>query len=268
MLESGAKITVPRLLEMKARSEKIAVLTAYDATFAAVLDRAGVDVILVGDSLGMVVQGKPTTLPVSLDDVIYHSRCVARGVERAFIVADLPFMTYATPAAAAENAARLFREAGVGMVKLEGGRVRTDIVRFLVAQNMPVCGHLGLLPQSIHALGGYHMQAGDDESAAVLMQDAMSLQEAGASLLVLECIPATLAGEISGALQIPVIGIGAGVNCDGQVLVLHDLLGLGHGRRPRFVKDFLAETGSIAGAIGAYVQDVKSGRYPAPEHSY
>lgn len=253
---------------MKAGGEKIAVLTAYDATFATVLDRAGVDVILVGDSLGMVVQGASTTLAASLDDMIYHSRCVSRAAGRALILADLPFMTYHTPDAAAQSAARLFREGGASMVKLEGGKARCDIVRFLVAQNMPVCGHLGLLPQSIHALGGYHMQAGDDESAAVLIQDALSLQEAGASLLVLECVPAALAGEISRTLKIPVIGIGAGADCDGQVLVLHDMLGLGFERRPRFVKDFLADSGSIPGAIAAYVEAVRSGHFPTAEHSY
>lgn len=263
-----AKVTLPRLAGMKARGEKITMLTAYDATFARVLDQSGVDVILVGDSLGMVVQGEGTTLAVSLEHVVYHSRCVARGIARAFVIADLPFMTYPSPQAAAENAARLFREGGVGMVKLEGGSLRCDIVRFLVSQNMPVCGHLGLLPQSIHALGGYHMQAGDEASAAALLEDALALQEAGTSLLVLECIPSALAAKISRALQIPVIGIGAGVECDGQVLVLHDMLGLGAGKRPRFVKNFLVGAGGIEQAIGDYVRAVKAGQFPGPEHSY
>ncbi|WP_082053827.1 3-methyl-2-oxobutanoate hydroxymethyltransferase [Methyloterricola oryzae] len=268
MSSAQGKVTLPRLLRMKAAGEKIAVLTAYDAGFTAALDRAGVDVILVGDSLGMVVKGGGTTLTVTLDEMVYHSRCVASGASRAFIIADLPFMSYPTAEAAAQNAARLFREGGVNMVKLEGGRSRCEIVRFLVSQNMPVCGHLGLLPQSVHALGGYHMQAGDEASAQALLEDALGLQEAGASLLVLECIPARLAGEISRALRIPCIGIGAGVDCDGQVLVLHDMLGMGAGKRPRFVKDFLSGAGSIEGAAAAYVEAVRAGQFPGPEHSY
>ncbi len=261
-------ITVPELAAMKSRGEKIVVLTAYDAIFAHTLDNAGVDVILVGDSLGMVIQGHETTLPTSLDDMVYHTRCVARGTQRALLLADLPFMTYPTPERAAENAARLIREGHAQMVKLEGGRNRADIVRFLVGQGIPVCGHLGLLPQSINHLGGYLVQGREDRAAQALLEDALLLQEAGAGLLVVECIPAALGDEIASALDIPVIGIGAGVGCDGQVLVLHDLLGLGEGKRPRFVKDFMAEAGDIPSAIRAYALAVRSGRFPAEEHSF
>lgn len=261
-------ITVPELAAMKSRGEKIVVLTAYDAIFAHTLDNAGVDVILVGDSLGMVIQGHETTLPTSLDDMVYHTRCVARGTQRALLLADLPFMTYPTPERAAENAARLIREGHAQMVKLEGGRNRADIVRFLVGQGIPVCGHLGLLPQSINHLGGYLVQGREDRAAQALLEDALLLQEAGAGLLVVECIPAALGDEIASALDIPVIGIGAGVGCDGQVLVLHDLLGLGEGKRPRFVKDFMAEAGGIPSAIRAYALAVRSGRFPAEEHSF
>ncbi|MDD5035916.1 MAG: 3-methyl-2-oxobutanoate hydroxymethyltransferase [Methylococcaceae bacterium] len=265
---SEQAVTIPGLAAMKARGQKIVVLTAYDASFARVLDEAGVDVILIGDSLGMVIQGQQTTLSAALDDMVYHSRCVARGASHALLLADLPFMSYPSPERAAENAARLIREGGAQMVKLEGGRCRTDIVRFLVSQNIPVCGHLGLLPQSIHHLGGYSVQGREAHAAQTLLEDALLLQEAGARLLVLECVPATLAEEVSRALEIPVIGIGAGPDCDGQVLVLHDMLGLSSGKRPRFVKDFLSEAGDIPSAIRAYVAAVRGGQFPAQEHSF
>jgi 3-methyl-2-oxobutanoate hydroxymethyltransferase len=261
-------ITIPELAAMKAREEKIVVLTAYDALFARVLDAAGIDVILVGDSLGMVIQGHSSTLPVSLDEMVYHTRCVARGVSRALLVADLPFMSYPNPERAADSAARLIREGGASMVKLEGGRSRADIVRYLTAQGIPVCGHLGLLPQSVHQLGGYHVQAREDRAAQTLLEDALLLQDAGASLLVLECVPSPLGEEVSCALDIPVIGIGAGAGCDGQVLVLHDMLGLGFGKRPRFVKDFLTEAADIPSAIRAYAAAVREGRFPGEEHGF
>lgn len=261
-------VTVPGLTAMKARGEKIAVLTAYDALFAHVLDEAGVDVILVGDSLGMVIQGHSTTLPVTVDNMVYHSHCVVRGVTRALVVADLPFMSYPTPEKAADNAARLIREGGAGMVKLEGGRSRVDTVRFLVEQSIPVCGHLGLLPQSVHQLGGYLVQGKEDQAAQTLLEDALLLQEAGAGLLVLECVPATLGEQVSRALNIPTIGIGAGAGCDGQVLVLHDMLGLGFNKRPRFVKDFMTGASDIASAVRDYVVAVKEGRFPGEEHGF
>lgn len=268
MSDNVAPVTIPGLALMKRERRKIAVLTAYDAGFARVLDDAGVDVILVGDSLGMVVQGQPYTLSVSMQDIVYHTACVARGVRRALIVADMPFMSYHSPVQAAENAARLIQQGGAQMVKLEGGRRRAEVVRFLAGQNVSVCAHLGLTPQSFHQLGGYTVQARDEQDARVLLEDALILQEAGAQMLVLECIPAQLAAEVSAKLSIPVIGIGAGAGCDGQVLVLHDLLGLAHGRRPRFVKDFLAEAGSISGAVRAYVQAVQEGVFPGVEHGY
>jgi 3-methyl-2-oxobutanoate hydroxymethyltransferase len=261
-------ITIPALTAMKARGQKIAVLTAYDALFARLLDEAGVDVVLVGDSLAMVIQGQDATLKVSLDEMVYHTRCAARGCSRALLVADLPFMSYPTPERAADSAARLMREGGARMVKLEGGRQRVDTVRFLVEQGIPVCGHLGLLPQSIHQLGGYHVQGRDSHAAQTLLEDALLLQQAGITLLVLECVPSALGEEVSRALDIPVIGIGAGPGCDGQVLVLHDMLGLGFSRRPRFVKDFLSGSGDIAAAIRAYVAAVRDGSFPGDEHGF
>ena len=261
-------VTVPELAACKARGEKIVALTAYDAIFAGLLDEAGVDVILVGDSLAMVVQGRATTLQVSLDEMVYHTRCASRGAARALLLADLPFMSYPTPGRAADSAARLIREGGARMVKLEGGRDRADTVRFLARQGIPVCGHLGLLPQFVHQLGGYHVQARESQAAQTVLEDALLLQDAGAKLLVLECVPATLGEEVSRALEIPVIGIGAGPGCDGQVLVLHDMLGLGPGKRPRFVKDFMAESPDIAAAVRAYAAAVREGRFPGEEHGF
>ena len=264
----NSAITIPELSAMKARNEKIVVLTAYDASFANIVDESGVDVILVGDSLGMVIQGHETTLSTTLDDMVYHTRCVARGTKRALLLADLPFMSYPTAERAAESAARLIREGRAQMVKLEGGRNRTETIRFLVGQGIPVCGHLGLLPQSVHQLGGYLVQGREDRSAQTILEDALLLQEAGIGLLVIECVPASLGEEIASALDIPVIGIGAGAGCDGQVLVLHDLLGLGSGKRPRFVKNFMDDAGDIPSAIRAYAQAVRDGSFPAKEHSF
>lgn len=268
MSDAVAVVTLPELLRMKQARCKIAALTAYDASFAHILDAAGVDVILVGDSLGMVIQGHAHTLSVSLQDIVYHTQCVARSVRRALIVADMPFMSYHTPVQAAENAALLIQQGGAHMVKLEGGRQRADIVRFLSGQNISVCAHLGLLPQSFHQLGGFSVQARDEHAARILLEDALVLQEAGARMLVLECIPAHLAAEVSAELAIPIIGIGAGSDCDGQVLVTYDLLGLTQGRQPRFVKNFLAEAGSVSGAVDAYVRAVREERFPGVEHVF
>jgi 3-methyl-2-oxobutanoate hydroxymethyltransferase len=261
-------LTVPGLLAMKGRGEKIAALTAYDVGFAAAMDEAGVDLVLIGDSLGMVVQGHASTLPVTLDHMIYHGACVARGVRRAVLVADLPFMSYAGCEQALDSAARLVREAGVQVVKLEGGRKRENVVRALVEQDIPVCAHLGLLPQSVHRTGGYLVQGRDDRSAQIILEDAIILQEAGASLLVLECVPAALASEITASLSIPTIGIGAGSGCDGQVLVCYDMLGITPGRRPKFSKNFLEGAGDIRAAFRRYVAEVREGKFPGPEHSY
>jgi 3-methyl-2-oxobutanoate hydroxymethyltransferase len=260
------RISITDLKRLKDSGERIACLTAYDATFARLCDRAGVEVLLVGDSLGMVIQGGDTTLEVRLADMIYHTRSVQRGRERALIVADMPFMSYATPPAALGNAARLLAEADA-MVKVEGGAWLAECVRLLGERGIPVCGHLGLTPQSIHRLGGYRVQGRTPEARETLRRDAETLCRAGAQMLVLECVPRGLAAEITGSMDIPVIGIGAGGDCDGQVLVLHDLLGV-TGQSPRFSKDFLASAGSVPGALAAYVREVKSGSFPGPEHGF
>jgi 3-methyl-2-oxobutanoate hydroxymethyltransferase len=263
-----ASVTPDTLLAMKRAGEKIVSLTAYDASFARLLEAAGVEVVLVGDSLGMVLQGHDSTRPVTLEHMIYHAACVARGSGQALRVVDMPWHSYDTPEQALASARRLVTEGGAQLVKLEGGSVVLDQVRRIVAAGIGVCGHLGLLPQSVESPDGYRVQGRDPEGAARIRADALALQEAGAAMLVLECVPAALGAEVSRALRIPVIGIGAGVDCDGQVLVLHDLLGVSPGHRPRFVKDFLAGQGSVAAAVRAYVQAVKDGRFPGPEHGY
>lgn len=261
-------VTLPRLLQMHAQREPIAMLTCYDASFAALLDAAGVDCVLVGDSLGMVVQGQRTTLPVTLDEVAYHTRCVARGVRRAWLIADMPFGSYqASPAAACDSAVRLL-QAGAQMVKLEGGDWLAPTVRMLTERGIPVCAHLGLTPQSVHALGGYRVQGRTDEAAARLRADAEALAAAGATMLVLEMVPAALAAAVTRALAIPTIGIGAGADCSGQVLVLHDMLGVFPGHMPRFVRNFMEGAGSVRAAVEAYVAAVRARTFPGPEHTY
>ncbi len=258
------KMTVTRLLAMKQAGEKIACLTAYDASFAAVLDQAEVDLVLVGDSLGMVIQGHETTLPVTMDETVYHAQAVRRGLSQAFLVVDLPFMSYTDPMSALHNAGRLMKESGAQMVKLEGGASQVETVQRLAQNGIPVCAHLGLQPQAVHKLGGYRLQGRDDQSAAVLIKDAALLVEAGADLLLLECVPQLLASEISANVAIPVVGIGAGAGCDGQILVLYDLLGLSP-RAPRFSKNFLVGHDSIQAAVAAYVVAVKEGEFPSDE---
>lgn len=265
---TGAPVTVPELHARKLRAEKIVAVTSYDASFALRADESGVDLVLVGDSLGMVVQGHASTLPVSVDDMVYHTACVARGLRRALLVADLPFMSFRNPDAALTNSARLLAEGGAAMVKLEGAGWVCDAIDALKRHEVPVCAHLGLTPQSVHKFGGYRVQGRDSVAAAQLKADAIAVQDAGADLLVLECVPASLAAEITKSLRIPTIGIGAGVDCDGQVLVIYDLLGITPGKRPRFTKDFLVGRGSIVDAIAAYASDVRSGVFPAAEHSY
>ena len=260
-------ITLSTLKTMHGNDEKIAVLTCYDASFARVLDAAGVDVLLVGDSLGMVVQGHATTLPVKLAEMAYHTRCVAAGTERAFIVADLPFGSYQPSSERAFSAAARLMAAGAHMVKLEGGAVMADTVAFLTRRGIPVCAHLGLLPQSVNQLGGYRVQGREDAAAAQLIADARALEAAGAALIVLEMVPAALAKAVTGALTIPTIGIGAGADCSGQVLVLYDMLGL-YPRAPRFSKNFLAGSDGIEAAVRAYVAAVKDGSFPAAEHAF
>jgi 3-methyl-2-oxobutanoate hydroxymethyltransferase len=261
-------ITLHRLRAMHAAGEKIAALTCYDAVFARVLDEAGVDVLLVGDSLGMVLQGQPSTLPVSIADMCYHTQCVTRGNRTAWIIGDLPFDSYhESPQQAWRSASALVR-AGAHMVKLEGGGWTVPTVRFLVERGIPVCAHLGFTPQSVHALGGFRVQ-GRDATAAALFTEANALVEAGASMLVLELVPAALAQQLSSGLPIPVIGIGAGAGCGGQVLVLHDMLGVTPSKRPRFVRNFMQDSADIDAAVCLFVADVKSGRYPDDSlHSY
>jgi 3-methyl-2-oxobutanoate hydroxymethyltransferase len=254
-------VTLHRLREMHAAGEKIAMLTCYDATFARVLDEAGTDSLLVGDSLGNVLQGRSSTLGVSIEEMSYHTGCVARGNRNAWIIADLPFGSYQESAEVAMRNAALLMQQGAHMVKLEGGGWTAPIVRFLVDRGVPTCAHLGFTPQSVHALGGYRVQ-GRNEAAAVLRRHAEELASAGAAMLVLEMVPATLARELTGALPIPTIGIGAGAACSGQVLVLHDMLGLSGGEPLRFVRNFLDGSAGIAAAVQKYVADVKGGRFP------
>lgn len=265
---TSAPVTISTLRKMKLSGEKIAVLTAYDATFAHVLEDAGVEVILVGDSLGMVIQGRESTIAVSMADMVYHTRAVAQGRKNALLMADMPFMSYATVDDGLHNAARLMQEGGAHMVKLEGNANQVEIVARLTANGVPVCAHLGLRPQFVHKLGGYRVQGRDEESARALMSDAVALEAAGADLLLLECVPQSVAADITQRVSIPVIGIGAGVHCDGQVLVLHDLLGVTPGQRPRFSKDFLADGGSVYQAVVEYVQSVKEGSFPGPDHTF
>lgn len=263
-----ARLTVPALRRMKAEGRRIAAITAYDAGFARSVDAAGIDLVLVGDSLGMVCQGHDSTLPVTVDDVAYHTACVARGLSSALLVADLPFQADATPGRALDAATR-FLQAGAAMAKLEGAGHKLEVIRFLAEREIPVCAHLGLTPQSVLRLGGYKVQGREAAAARRLLEDAKAVAEAGADALVLECVPSALAAEITAAIAIPTIGIGAGPACDGQILVLHDLLGMNSGhRRPRFVKDFLADGGSVEGAFRAYAEAVRSGAFPAPEHGY
>lgn len=261
------KVTVASLLKMKQEQQKIAALTAYDASFSKLFDQQGIDVILIGDSLGMVLQGADDTLGVSTQEIAYHTKCVRSGAERAFVVADMPFMSYSTPEQAFKNAASLMR-AGASMVKLEGGEWLLDTIKGLVERSVPVCGHLGLTPQSVHVLGGFKVQGREDSQAEKLIAAATALEQAGIQLLVLECVPANLAAKVSELLSIPVIGIGAGVNTDGQILVMHDMLGISANYMPKFSKNYLLETGNIPNAVTQYIDEVKGLTFPGPEHSF
>ena len=255
-------LTLHRLREMHTQGEPIAVLTCYDASFARLLDDAGVDCLLVGDSLGMVLQGEASTTPVTLADMAYHTRCVARGNRNAWVIGDLPFGSYQQSLQQALQSAVTLMQAGAQMVKLEGGGWTTETVRFLTQRGIPVCAHLGLTPQSVHALGGYRVQGRNAEAAATLLQHARELADAGAAMLVLELVPATLARELTQAVPIPVIGIGASKDCSGQVLVLHDMLGVTRGKLPRFVRNFIQDEPSVEAALRRYVSDVKARRFP------
>jgi 3-methyl-2-oxobutanoate hydroxymethyltransferase len=261
-------VTLSTLAQMKQRGEKIACLTAYDASFAALVDAAGVDVALVGDSLGMVIQGHDTTVPVTMDHMVYHCAAVARGLMRPLLIADLPFMTYATPELALRNAVRLLQEGGASIVKLESGPGQLDTVAYLSRHDIAVCAHLGLKPQSVHKTGGFRVQGRGEQAAQAMMQDAKALESAGADLLLLECIPSELGQRITSAAEVPVIGIGAGPHTDGQILVLYDILDLTPGRKPRFARNFMAGSESPQAAIARFVQAVRSLEYPAPEHCF
>lgn len=260
-------VTINTLREHKAKGEAFTMLTAYDATFAQVVSEAGVDAILIGDSLGMVLQGHDSTLPVTMEHMCYHVRSVASGNRGALVMADMPFMSYGTIPAALDNAAELMR-AGAHMVKLEGTDWMRDTITALSDRGVPVCAHLGLTPQFVNKFGGYRVQGRDEKHAELMIEHACQLEAAGADVILLECVPAALAARITQAVRAPVIGIGAGADTDGQVLVLHDMLGITPGRRPRFVKDFLADAGTIQGAIEAYVKAVRDRTFPAPEHTF
>ncbi len=261
-MDNRKPVTLHRLREMHAAGEKIAVLTCYDAAFARLLDGAGVDALLVGDSLGMVLQGRTSTLPVSIEEMAYHTGCVARGNRNAWIIADMPFGSYQESAETALRNAALLMKQGAHMVKLEGGGWTASIVRLLVERGIPVCAHLGFTPQSVHALGGYRVQGRDEAAARVLCRQAEELAAAGAELLVLELVPAAVAHELTGTLSIPTIGIGAGAGCSGQVLVLYDMLGVTGGEPLKFVRNFMDGSASVESAVRKYVAEVKDGRFP------
>jgi 3-methyl-2-oxobutanoate hydroxymethyltransferase len=266
--EQAGKVTTRTLRRMKQDREKIACITAYDAAFAQVIDGAGMDVILIGDSVGMVVQGRATTIPVTVDEIIYHTQLVARGTQRAMLMADMPFMSYSSPQDCLLNAARLMKEGGAEVVKLEWGELEIDMVARLTDCGIPVCAHLGLTPQAIHKYGGYRVQGREAETAQKMREDALALEAAGADILLLECVPSRLADEITRAAGVPVIGIGAGSDTDGQILVLYDVLDIAPGKRTRFSKNYMAEAGSIHGAIETYVNEVKSVTFPSAQYAF
>ena len=266
-LQGEKPITISKLLAMCAEGEKITMLTAYDSTMSALLNRCGVETILIGDSLGNVIQGHSSTTPVTVEQVAYHTACVARANTHAFVIADLPFASYGDPVQALESAAGLMR-AGADMVKLEGGDWQIDIIQHLVERSVPVCAHLGLLPQSVHILGGYKVQGKSKDAASLMLEQALACEQAGAQMIVLEAIPSSLGKLITESLSIPTIGIGAGSDCSGQVLVLQDMLGISPGKPPKFVKNFMDGHASIEAAVKAYVREVKSGKFPGPEHGF
>ncbi len=262
-----SKVTSSTLRKFKQEGKKFTALTAYDASFAGAFDSEGIDVLLVGDSLGMVLQGHSDTLPVQVEDIAYHTRCVRRGIERCLLIADMPFMSYATVEQTLLNATALM-QAGANMVKVEGGHWLLESVTQLTERGIPVCAHLGLTPQSVNVFGGFKVQGRDSDNAQRIIDEAKALEAAGAQLLVLECIPAALAKTITETLSIPVIGIGAGKDTDGQILVMHDVLGISSGYIPRFSKNYLAQTGEIRAAVRAYIEEVAEGRFPAEEHTF
>ena len=266
-LQGDKPITITNLLAMHAEREKITMLTAYDSTMSALLNRCGIEVILIGDSLGNVIQGHSSTTPVTIEQMVYHTQCVARANTHAFLITDLPFASYGDPVQALDSAAELMR-AGADMVKLEGGDWQVDIIQYLVERSVPVCAHLGLLPQSVHLLGGYKVQGKSKDAASHMLEQALACEAAGAQMLVLEAIPSSLGEKITAELHIPTIGIGAGPDCSGQVLVLQDMLGISPGKPPKFVKNFMDGHNSVEAAIKAYAREVKSGKFPGPEYCF
>lgn len=266
--DTRKKMTLRRLAEMKQTKEKIACLTAYDASFAVLLEKSGVDVVLVGDSLGMVIQGEETTLPVSIEDMLYHTQCVAKGLKNALLITDMPFLSFTSEQEAVLNAGLFMKQGGAHMVKLEGGVDQADTVSALSRNGIPVCAHLGLQPQYVHKIGGYRVQGREGAAAEQMLSDALTLQQAGADMMLLECVPELLARKITAALDIPVIGIGASAECDGQILVLYDILDISLGLRPKFSKNFMADGSGIQDAIERYVTAVKDGEFPAAEHVF
>jgi 3-methyl-2-oxobutanoate hydroxymethyltransferase len=261
-------VTLTTLARMKEEGERIACLTCYDASFAVLIDEADADVVLVGDSLGMVIQGHDTTVPVTMDHMVYHCRAVARGLNRPFLMADLPFMSYPSKEQALTNSVRLMQEGGAKMVKLESGAGQTEIVEFLTNHDIAVCAHLGLKPQSVHKSGGFRVQGRDSDAGERMLHDAKNLEAAGADMLLLECIPTELGRMVTASVDVPVIGIGAGPHTDGQILVLYDVLDITSGRKPRFVRNFMADAGTNLQALKNFVTAVKKRDYPAAEHSF
>lgn len=264
----SSKVTVSTLQKLKQAGEKFTMLTAYDASFASILDQAGVDIILVGDSMGMVIQGHDSTIPVTVEQILYHTQCVSRVCEHSLVIADMPFMSFADVPRALDNATILMKEGGARAVKLEGGGPVLPVVETLAKHGIPVCAHLGLQPQYINKIGSYRVQGREQAAADNMLAEAKAMQDAGADMLLMECIPAALAEKITDSLSIPTIGIGAGPGCDAQVLVLYDVLGISFGRIPKFAKNYLAETDSIDAAIRAYVAEVKAGQFPTDKHSF
>jgi 3-methyl-2-oxobutanoate hydroxymethyltransferase len=261
-------VNVATLAKMKEEGEPIACVTAYDASYAALVDAAGVDLVLVGDSLGMVIQGHDTTVPVTVDDIIYHTKIVARGLRRAFLVSDMPFMSYTNPGQALQNAVQMMQEGGAMMIKLEGGDGQLEIVEHLARHDIPVCAHLGLKPQSVHKIGGFRVQGRDAKQATKMIDSAKRLQDSGADLVLLECVPNELGEKIRAAIEVPVIGIGAGPHVDGQILVLYDILDITQGRTPKFVRNFMPGNDSPLAAVRSFVKSVKEREYPAAEHCF
>lgn len=261
-------VNISTLRKLKEEGVPIACLTAYDASYAALVDAARTDLVLVGDSLGMVIQGHDTTVPVTVDDIVYHSRIVSRGLRRAFLVADMPFMSYSKPGQALDNAVRLMQDGGAMMVKLEGGEGQIEVVEHLARHDIPVCAHLGLKPQSVHKIGGFKVQGREPDQAREMLKSAERLQNAGADIVLLECVPNEVGKLITQAMGVPVIGIGAGPDVDGQILVLYDILDITQGRTPRFVRNFQAGCSSPLEAVSGYVRAVKDRSYPAPEHCF